>query len=79
MGLIRKQIKIARQFAGLTQAELASVLGIKQATVSKYEKGEIIPSVERLEKILDVLGYELQIVPKHNNPEGRALPDPARL
>ena len=38
-------IRNARKAAGVTQEQLAEVLGINRATLSKYETGVIEPSV----------------------------------
>lgn len=45
----------ARKAAGLTQEELAKILGVNRATVSKYENGLITPSINQLEAIADAL------------------------
>ena len=52
MSLIREQIKAARLAAGMTQAELATILGVAPSTVVKYEKGTIALSTDRLEEIM---------------------------
>lgn len=49
-------IKLARKKAGLTQEQLATALGLKRAVISKYETGQIEPSISQLEKIADILG-----------------------
>lgn len=52
---IGNSIKNARKAAGLTQEELAKELGINRATISKYEKGMIEPSISQLNKIAKIL------------------------
>ena len=49
-------IRKARKKAGITQDGLASLLGINRATVSKYESGQIEPSLSQLGKIAKTLG-----------------------
>ena len=51
-----QNIQRERKKAKLTQADLARILGVKQATVSKYESGEIVPSVEQLERMAEAFG-----------------------
>jgi len=41
------RIRAARRGAGMTQAQLAELVGVNRATISKYEHNEIEPSVER--------------------------------
>lgn len=52
-------IKDARKKAGMTQNELAEKLGINRATLSKYENGQIDPTVSQLMKIADALNLPL--------------------
>ena len=56
-------IKKLRKDKKLTQAMLASEVGITRQTVSKLEKGNIDKiSLQVFIKLLDALGYELNIV-----------------
>jgi DNA-binding transcriptional regulator YiaG len=48
-------IRAARTQAGMSQVELAAALGVKQSTVSQWERGIIEPSTERLLDLLAVL------------------------
>ncbi len=50
---IARQIKVAREKAGLTQAELAEALGVTQPMIGRLEslRDKRIPSVELLAKI----------------------------
>ncbi|SHF50795.1 DNA-binding transcriptional regulator YiaG, contains XRE-type HTH domain [Caldanaerobius fijiensis DSM 17918] len=55
-----QKIKIARLRKGLSQRELASLIGAPSATVvSKWEKGESIPSALYKEKLCRVLSISL--------------------
>ncbi|MCI9575295.1 MAG: helix-turn-helix transcriptional regulator [Clostridiales bacterium] len=53
------KIKEARKAAHFTQEQLADALGINRATLSKYETGEIEPSISQLQRI----AQELHISP----------------
>jgi transcriptional regulator with XRE-family HTH domain len=44
--------------AGKTLEELASVIGLTRATISKYETGKILPSVATVERLADALGVD---------------------
>ena len=50
-----KKIKIARIEHDMTQGELAEAIKAKQKSISRYETGMSIPSLETLEKITKVL------------------------
>lgn len=54
-----KQIKELREVLGYSQAKLAKILGVHVQTISRYERGEVIPSAEILARIL----VELDISP----------------
>jgi len=51
-----KRIKLARVEMDMTQAELAEATGILQKSISRYETGQALPTLETLEKIAEVLG-----------------------
>lgn len=60
---MRKRLKRERQLAGLTQAELAEMVGITQQTVSKHERNKITPGhfslIRQYEKALGVSAKDL--------------------
>ena len=59
-----KKIKLARIELDMTQEDLATAIAAKQKSISRYETGISIPSLETLEKIAKVLrkpfGYFLE-------------------
>jgi HTH-type transcriptional regulator/antitoxin HipB len=50
-----------RRAHGLSQRELALRAGTRQATISRIETGREIPTVQRLEQLLSVLGERLEL------------------
>ena len=62
--------KLLRKQSGLSQTELGKLIGVSKVSISNYEKGERIPSIEVLSMILKVfdvsadymLGRELNVV-----------------
>ena len=46
---------------GVTQVQLAEMIGTKQSGVSRVERGSALPSIALLEKIAKALGTELSI------------------
>lgn len=61
--LIGEMISLRKQ-EKITQKELAELTGNKQQVISRIERKESIPTLRAFNKILDALGYELQIVKK---------------
>lgn len=55
-----ERIKQARKAAGLTQAELATILGVKYQMIGQYENGKRNPKKETIQKIADALGVDYQ-------------------
>jgi len=54
-------IRRARRNAGLTQAELGKRIGLRQATISKLEKGEPATQINTLLDALTALELEITI------------------
>jgi transcriptional regulator with XRE-family HTH domain len=54
-------MQILRENAGLTQAELAGHLGVKQSAISKLENPEKQHDLERVMRYLHALGAELVV------------------
>jgi len=54
-------LRTARTRAGLTQAQLASLTGTSQATLSQYENGRKDPSTATLERLLAAAGARLVV------------------
>ena len=60
-----KAILSARQKAGLSQAEIAKLMGTKPPAITRLESsltsGKHSPSIATLKKYAEVLGYHLEI------------------
>lgn len=56
---IGERIRKARKEAGLTQAQLAEILGISYVGVSQWESGKRNPKFETLEKIASALHVQI--------------------
>lgn len=49
------QIRYYRKLAGFTRSELAALLGVSDATISNYENGHTVPSMDMVVKLAHVL------------------------
>ena len=69
------RLRELRKENNLTQEKLGEILGVSKVSVSGYENGNRIPSLEILNKIIDffnissdfLLGKELNVVCEDNN------------
>jgi DNA-binding XRE family transcriptional regulator len=55
------QIARLRIEAGLTQAQLAALVGTKQPSIARLERGQTQPSVEFLSRLAAALGMRLEM------------------
>lgn len=58
---ITREIIKLRISKGLTQKDLANLIGTKQSAISRLENGSSNPSIEFLAKIAHALGKEIHI------------------
>jgi transcriptional regulator with XRE-family HTH domain len=52
-------LREARLRAGLTQSELAERSGTARSQISRYERGDVLPSLETLRRLVRACGLEL--------------------
>lgn len=52
-----ERLRLAREAAGLTQERLADLLGVDQVQISKWERGNTQPRMDRLQRIGAAVGY----------------------
>jgi len=67
-------IRRARRRAGMSQAELGAKIGLRQATISKLERGEPATQIITLLDALSALGLEI-IVDKRGRVSAQDLED----
>lgn len=61
---IGQVVATARRSHGLTQQDLADLIGVQRPYVSQLEQGKTTKYLERLTDLLDVLGLELVVRPR---------------
>ena len=59
---IGKEIERERKAQRYSQRQLGELVGRTQQQISSYEKGDVLPNTETLEKIAKVLGKEWKLV-----------------
>jgi methanogenic corrinoid protein MtbC1 len=58
-GRVSNRIKELRKKDGLTQGQLAELLGVAQTTVANYEQGTRLPDADKLQKMADIFKVSL--------------------
>lgn len=64
---IGRKLQLAREEAGLSQEQLATMLGCAQSTLSNYEKGKRRLYLTQLENIAEILDKPIEYFMESNN------------
>jgi DNA-binding XRE family transcriptional regulator len=59
---LASELLYARKTAKLSQKELSVRSGVQQAEISKIERGEVVPTLTTMNKLLQPLGRRLAVV-----------------
>lgn len=60
---IAEQIRSARAEAALTQPQLADLTGIAQANISRYERGQLNPNADTVDRIMSAIAQHMGRTP----------------
>lgn len=58
--IIGTKLRNAREFKNYSQEYMAESLGVSQSTYGRWEKGEVLPKLDMLEKAAGILELPLQ-------------------
>ena len=61
-----RNLQYLRKKHGITQIDIARLLGVSKATSCKYENGEVEPSIGSLEKLADFFGVTMDQIIKQD-------------
>ena len=67
--IIGSNLIFLRKKAGLTQLEFGEKFNYSDKTVSKWEQGDVVPSVETLKQIADFYGVSVDFILKEHTTE----------
>lgn len=63
-------LRTARLAAGFSQSDLSEKSGLPKPTLSRYENGHVLPSLQTLRKLADALGIgESALLPGSKSPD----------
>ena len=57
--LLSDAVRSGRNRLGLSQAELSKKTGINRSILSNLENGQYMPSIEQLEELSAILGFQI--------------------
>lgn len=57
-----EKIGSLRKKAEFSQAEFAEEIGVSRDTIGKYERGDIVPTIEKAKKMAEVLGVSIDFL-----------------
>lgn len=66
---LRQRLAKIRKSKGMTQKELSELSGLSTSTISNIESGENSYSLRSLIRVVEALGYEINIERKDHNGE----------
>ena len=75
---LAETVSTKRKEKSMTQQELSDATGINRALISRLEQKDFIPSIPQLEKLEEILGFEMEEV-FVNSEESHKLPSPSPL
>lgn len=66
---LSEKITKLKKLKGLSQVDLSEATGISRDAISKYERGDAMPSVEYAKRIADALGVSLDYLVSDDDTE----------
>lgn len=64
-----EKITKLKKLKKMSQVELAEKTGISRDAISKYERGDVMPSIEYAKRIADILGVSLDYLVSESDKE----------
>lgn len=74
--VLKEKIIEQRKRAGLSQEQLAGLLGVTRQSVSKWELGDAVPELEKVLQMSDLFAVTTDYLLKGVSPQGYAAPHP---
>lgn len=76
---VGRTVRWARKRAGLTQHQLAQLLGVPQPSIARIEAGTVVPRTATLVAILEATGHRLSVEPMRAGADLEGIADRLRL
>ena len=77
--MLAENLALLRNIRGLTQEEVAEVIGISRQSYSKWEQGETIPDIEKCARLAEYYGGSIDSLVHQDEEIGKTRVAPAPM
>ena len=77
VSMLAENLTLLRNIRGMTQEEVAEVIGISRQSYSKWEQGETIPDIEKCDRLAKFYGVSIDALVHQDDAVGKARVAPA--
>ena len=77
VNMLAENLALLRNLRGMTQEEVAEVIGISRQSYSKWEQGETIPDIEKCDRLAKFYGVSIDALVHQDEEVGKAREAPA--
>ena len=77
VSMLAENLTLLRNIRGMTQEEVAEVIGISRQSYSKWEQGETIPDIEKCDRLAKFYGVAIDALVHQDEGIGRTRVAPA--
>lgn len=75
--MLAENLALLRNLRGMTQEEVAEVIGISRQSYAKWEQGETIPDIEKCDRLAKFYGVAIDALVHQDEEIGRTRVAPA--
>lgn len=79
VNMLAENLALLRNIRGMTQEEVAEVIGISRQSYSKWEQGETIPDIEKCARLAELYGVSIDSLVHQNEEIGKVRVAPAPM
>lgn len=77
VSMLAENLALLRNIRGMTQEEVAEVIGISRQSYSKWEQGETIPDIEKCARLAEFYGVSIDSLVHQDKEVGKVRVAPA--
>ena len=66
VNMLAENLALLRNLRGMTQEEVAEVIGISRQSYAKWEQGETIPDIEKCARLAEFYGVSIDSLVQRN-------------